>query len=100
MLNQLSDSGESTCCRSGCGAPFCGIRKCAKKKGVEVCPFCEEYPCHRINALAKGYGLLLADAQRMKELGLERWVEEQEQRRKTGFCYTDIRCNPYSVPED
>jgi hypothetical protein len=36
----------------------------------------------------------------MREIGLERWIEEQEERATTGFAYADIRCYPYSVPEE
>ena len=30
---------------------------------------------------------------------LARLREEQEARRATGFCYVDIRCHPYEVPD-
>jgi hypothetical protein len=42
---------------------------------------------------------MLADAQRMKEKGIDTWVEEQEERRKTGFTYADIRYYPYEVAD-
>lgn len=101
FLSHLADSEDAPRCRDGkCGAPFCGIRKCAQAKGVDVCPSCGDYPCHRIDGLAKGYGVMPSDAKRMKEIGLEAWIAEQEERRKTGFCYVDIRCHPYTVPED
>jgi Protein of unknown function (DUF3795) len=91
---------ERCSCRAGtCGPPFCTIRKCAPSKGVEVCPFCDEYPCDRILGLAKGYVMMLADGARMKEIGLDNWIEEQEKRRATGFAYVDIRCEPYDVPD-
>jgi hypothetical protein len=100
----LSDTAnsESRCSyRSGvCGAPFCGIRKCALQKKVVTCPFCESYPCNKILGLAKGYVNLLADAQRMKEIGIDAWVQEQEERRKTGFAYVDIRNYQYDVPRE
>jgi hypothetical protein len=86
-------------CRQGGGPEFCGIRKCARQRGVEVCPFCAEYPCHSIQQLAKGYPTLVSDGRRMREIGLERWIPEQEACARTGFVYADIRCHPYSVPE-
>jgi len=101
FLGRLVDLEAAASCRGGkCGAPFCGIRKCASQKGVDTCPFCDEYPCHRFEGLAKGYVTLLADGKRMREIGLDRWIEEQEARRATGFCYADIRCHPYEVPSD
>jgi hypothetical protein len=99
-LNGLVESEENCSCRAGkCGPPFCSIRKCASEKGVDACPFCDEYPCYRILGLAEGYVGILADGKRMKEKGLESWIAEQEERRKTGFAYTDIRNHPYSIPE-
>jgi hypothetical protein len=100
FLGRLID-GEAQCsCRGGtCGPPFCGIRKCAREKGVEVCPFCDEYPCDRILGLAKGYVFMLSDAERMKAIGMDAWIAEQEERRATGFAYADVRCHPYTVPD-
>jgi len=37
------------------------------------------------------YPLHVADAKRMREIGLEKWIEEQEARERTGFAYADIR---------
>lgn len=101
FLGGLVESEANAGCREGkCGPPFCGIRKCARAKGVEVCAFCGEYPCHRISGIAKGYVTMLADAERMREKGLDAWIAEQEARRATGFCYCDIRCSPYEIAED
>ncbi len=100
FLADLAGSEERCSCREGrCGPPFCGIRKCAEGRGIDVCPTCAEYPCARIQALARGYPTLLADGRRMQELGLEAWIAEQEARRRAGFCYADIRCYPYDVPQ-
>ena len=94
-LERLSQS-DNTCkgCREGCGDPECGIRKCARKKRVEVCSSCTQYPCHQIEALAKRYPNLIADGTRQRQIGIETWVEEQELRCRTGFCYADIRYPP------
>lgn len=101
FLGSLAESEENCSCRDGtCGPPFCTIRKCAPERGVEVCPFCEDYPCERILGLAKGYVTMLADGERMREIGMDRWIEEQEARRATGFAYCDIRCEPYKVPDE
>jgi len=100
FLGRLAKNDSRASCREGtCGPPFCTIRKCAPEKGVEVCPFCDEYPCERILGLAKGYVTMLADGKRMVEIGLDKWIEEQEKRKATGFAYVDIRCEPYDVPD-
>jgi hypothetical protein len=93
---------ETSCpgCRQDGGPPFCTLRKCARERGLEVCVQCDEYPCRRVLGIAKGYPTLIADGQRMREIGLEAWIEEQKERAKTGFAYVDIRCYPYEVPDD
>ncbi len=99
-LNWLVASEARCSCREGtCGPPFCAVRKCAQHKDVDVCPFCEEYPCDRIRGIAKGYVTLLADGKRMTDIGLDRWIQEQEARKSTGFAYVDIRCYPYDIPD-
>lgn len=100
FLNWLVESEARCSCREGkCGPPFCGIRKCARDRGIDVCPFCKEYPCERILGIAKGYVTLFADGKRMKEIGLGQWIEEQEARKATGFSYVDIRCLPYEISD-
>lgn len=100
FLTDLGDPDQACPgCRQGAGPPFCGIRKCASGKGIDVCPECDEYPCHRIAELAQGYPTLLADGERMCAIGLDAWIEEQEERMDRGFVYADIRCHPYEVPE-
>ncbi len=100
FLNFLVEYESACSCRENtCGAPFCTIRKCAQEKNIDICISCEEYPCKRINGIAKGYPTLLADGKRIKEKGVEAWIKEQEERAKTGFAYVDIRCYPYDVPD-
>ncbi len=101
FLEWLEGIEKSCSCREeDCGPPFCGIRKCARSRGVEICPQCAEYPCHRIAGLAKGYHMLIEDGRRMMEIGLDKWIEEQEKRKATGFAYCDIRCRPYEIPSE
>jgi hypothetical protein len=92
VLNRLADF-DKACpgCREGCGDPGCHIRMCAKDRKVDVCPNCKQYPCEHIQTLARKYPNLISDGSRMKKIGIEVWIEEQENRRKTGFCYCDIR---------
>ncbi len=96
-LETLSKFAE-TCpgCRGGCGAPDCGIRQCAQERGVELCSACTDFPCERLEEFGNAYPHLISDARRQQEIGLEAWVEEQEQRRSTGFCHSDIR-RPRSI---
>ena len=93
VLEQLSQVDPNfKGCRGGkCGNPDCSIRKCAQSRQVEFCPSCEDYPCKHIHELAKRYLNLIGDGRRQQEVGCDQWIQEQEQRCKTGFCYCDIR---------
>jgi hypothetical protein len=85
---------DETCpgCRSGkCGYPGCKIRECAPAKRVEVCSACPEFPCKHFEGLAARYPNLIADAKRQQKVGLDQWIQEQEERARTGFSYVDIR---------
>jgi hypothetical protein len=100
-LKEMAHPAADLCCRSGkCGDAQCAIRKCVQAKGLEVCPECDEYPCERVQRFGVSEPLLVADGRRIRERGLNAWVEEQERRRKDGFCYADIRCYPYYFPRE
>ena len=93
VLKQLSQVDPNfKGCRGGkCGNPDCKIRKCAQSRKVELCPSCKDYPCKHIHELAKRYPNLIGDGKRQQEVGVDQWIQEQEERFKTGFCYCDIR---------
>ncbi|MCK4424536.1 DUF3795 domain-containing protein [Candidatus Bathyarchaeota archaeon] len=78
-------------CRTGGGPPDCKIRRCAKQKGIEICPQCKEYPCTLIQALAEHYPTVIQDGKRLQKISLENWVKEQEERAKRGVVYADTR---------
>ena len=92
FLKGLSrSSARGPVCREGCGNPDCAIRKCAVNRGMDLCVSCKDYPCEHVLALAERYPTLLADGKRLQTVGLEKWIEEQEERAITGFAYADIR---------
>jgi hypothetical protein len=95
FLTGLADQGHDyQGCRSGdCGYTLCEIRQCALKREIVVCPLCALYPCERIEDLAQRYPTLIADGRRMQVVGLDTWIQEQEQRARAGFCYADSRYN-------
>jgi hypothetical protein len=101
FLERLCDPDKAhPSCRQGGGPPFCSIRKCARGRGIELCPDCADYPCERLRALERGYPTLISDGRRMKEIGIVQWIAEQEERARVGFAYVDIRCHPYDVPSE
>ena len=77
-------------CRAGGGYPGCPIRLCARERAVTVCADCPDYPCERL-AMLSHYPTLRADNEHLRQIGLERWIEEQEERARCGFCYADVR---------
>ena len=91
-LEQLSRSDKAPKgCRGGCGDPDCAIRKCARQRKMELCSSCTEYPCQLITNLAQRYPNLIHDGRRQQQIGLDKWIHEQDDRCNSGFCYADIR---------
>ena len=44
-------------CKNGGGSPFCKIRKCAQKKGIEGCWLCDEFQkCNKLEFLVPVHG--------------------------------------------
>jgi hypothetical protein len=100
FLARLAEFSSHVSCREhSCGPEPCVIRECAESRRVDACPFCSDYPCGSVRALAARYVTLLGDGHRMREVGLDRWVEEQEARRARGFAYADIRFEPHGTPD-
>ncbi|MHB0879117.1 MAG: DUF3795 domain-containing protein [Anaerolineae bacterium] len=101
LLADLAVVRRERTCRSGhCGAPDCAIRRCAQSKGLAVCVECGEYPCDRVRTLGRSEPTLLHDGARLREIGPEAWVAEQEERRRSGFCYADVRCGNCEIPTE
>lgn len=99
ILSDFSEQPLDNTCRSGqCGNPKCAILNCAKERKVELCPLCEEYPCEKIKIIAKSESTMLYDGLRLKEIGLDKWLKEQEERIKEGFSYSIVRCGKCTVP--
>lgn len=90
FLGELSEF-DCSCRGGGGGPPDCEIRECARKRGIDVCPDCDDYPCRSIERLAQRYPLLIPDGKRMIEIGYSRWIDEAEERGRRGFCYSDSR---------
>jgi len=79
-------------CRSGKGGPSnCEIRECVRQRSINVCPQCKEYPCQHIQKLAERYPTLIQDGKRLQKIGIQKWIDEQEQRAKRGMSYSDLK---------
>jgi len=87
-LSDLSNIQTKSFCKDGleCGNPGCKIRLCAQEKNVDICVFCDDYPCVNFEDLkedmGEDYDILLKDLEVLKRLGIEKWIEKKEQKKK------------------
>jgi hypothetical protein len=68
----------------------CATLDCVKAKGVELCCYCDDFPCAFLAPTADGAGMYphnmkVYHLSRIKLIGLERWIEEAGQIRKKYF---------------
>jgi len=63
---------------------------CAKKKGIQYCFQCEDFPCTEVNKFASDgtphHKRTIENSKRMKEIGVKAWIKEQERRGKNTLC--------------
>jgi len=86
---------------------MCHIRDCTQKKGYEGCHQCAEFPCGHIKSfpIEVGKRVIMRAIPRWRELGTERWVEEEEKRHHCPTCGERIfrgakRCRACKEPVD
>jgi len=92
FLKSMVKDGVCISCKDGSGNPGCAVRICAKEKSVEMCAFCEDYPCEKFNTFftaSVGYHVLKQDNALLLEKGWNAWLEYQAKRRADGFIYSD-----------
>lgn len=60
----------------------CPIKTCTKERGYAGCHECSDFPCENINnfPVEVGKRVILRAIPRWREVGTEKWVEEEEQR--------------------
>lgn len=81
----------------GCGAPGrfilsedCYFRKCADEKGGGSCGLCKDYPCEQLqyfydDGIQKEKEAPV-NTKRIKEIGLDRWLEEMDEKWRCKHC--------------
>lgn len=73
-------------CLNGGGPPACETRKCASKKGVESCLLCEDFlTCKNTQYHREWYPFVIDNHNRVKEVGLAKHLEEEEERARAGI---------------
>ena len=68
----------------------CATLNCVKNKGVELCCYCNEFPCALLAPTADAaalypHNMKVYNLCRIKNIGIERWIEEAGQIRKKYF---------------
>ncbi len=68
----------------------CRMMLCAKSKNVEHCFECADFPCSLLMEFAEDgithHRRTVENSKRMREVGLEQWISEQERQGKCVFC--------------
>ena len=93
FLTTLNEAEGCPGCRGNGGSPACGMRACAREKGVDACPLCAEYPCDKFHWLdsTPNYPMLKEDNLLMRREGYSAWEAMQCARREQGFTYAEER---------
>jgi len=82
-LEWFIENAECPGCRQGGGPPWCEVKKCAFEKGLRICFECEEFPCSKFEDYADRD--TMDRYRRFKEIGFDKWVEEQWRKAKEGY---------------
>jgi hypothetical protein len=91
ILGKLAVLDKSTLlCIGGCGDPDCAIRKCAVSRGLQVCALCDEFPCQLLIDFTRRYPFLIKNNERIREIGVEAWLEEQDALVARGVTYSTL----------
>lgn len=76
--------GDCKCPKEKC--PF-GYGKCAQEKGLKSCLECQEYlTCEKMKYVRETYPFVIDAYHRVQKVGLEKHLEEEEERAKAGIC--------------
>ena len=85
----------------------CPIRECVEDKDFESCHQCDDSPCSFIDdfPLEVGKKVILRAIPEWREMGTERWVEEEEKRYHCPECGHPLfrgakRCRSCKAPVD
>jgi hypothetical protein len=83
-------------CLNGAHGASCENRKCASEKKLDSCLLCDEYlKCEHTAYQREWYPFVVDNYNRVKQVGFEKHLEEEETRAKAGvdlMSHLDRRC--------
>lgn len=72
-------------CLQGGGMPNCEVKNCCIEKGLKNCYFCKEFlNCEKLSYQKETYKID-ENHRRIKHIGYENWLEEQEEKLRQNF---------------
>ncbi len=92
ILAELAGMRESCpLCKGGCGNPECKLRLCAQDRGLKLCAECADYPCPDLREFFTGHYEKMGEGNdRIREIGLEAWLAEQQKLVDAGLSFSDL----------
>lgn len=70
--------------------PECKIRNCCFERGFRFCYECPEFACGKLLKLKEHYPCCLRNLKRMKDVGIGRWLEEQQAKMRAGLTNRNL----------
>ena len=115
ILEQMSQANKCPGCLNGGGNPECPIKVCAKKLGYLTCAECDKMPCHIseqgsggesmeapffLEMITKRYANWnIENLKRVREVGYRKFVDEMQEKVKSGFLTSDVISSDMVVTE-
>jgi len=65
--------------------PECKIKGCCFEKGFRFCYECPEFACSKLIKLRKHYPYCLRNLSRINDVGIEKWLKEQQMKVRAGL---------------
>ncbi|MFC1925679.1 DUF3795 domain-containing protein [Chloroflexota bacterium] len=109
MQREVKEGRMNLCCE-GCLSDLvashcqnCGFRECAQEKGLASCSQCPDMPCQWLvdfnNDVMPHHGDVLISLERQKEIGIDAWLAEQEERWRCLQCESPLSWYDAECPD-
>ncbi|HOA29626.1 MAG: hypothetical protein KBB33_07995 [Candidatus Cloacimonetes bacterium] len=58
---------------------------------MDVCAFCDDFPCATLKILTNAYPFILKNNGRIREIGIEAWLREQDEHVANGVTHRSLK---------